>query len=166
VIPVPWIIAGVTGLIGLGGAGIAVYQAVAAPDAPGKDEDPGGEIGGRPVGDAEELALQTIYTISRSSTAGCAPLALQWLQLYRVHADKLAEGKAGLLGISSANRASRLARLAREIATCTGPVDMRRFGWERVGEFTQAVGAAVADAGKGVGDARSSRRSGSRESSA
>jgi hypothetical protein len=153
-IPVPWIIAGVTAALGVAGAGVAVYTVTAAPDS---QEDPtGSEIAGLPVQDAQSLALATVAAIARTASA-CGPLASTWLQLLREHEDKEAQGKTGFMGASRAARTARLARLAREIATCAGPVDMRRFGWERVGAFVTATGAVVADvieAKKIAGDKR------------
>lgn len=143
-IPIPWILAGATALLGAGGT---VYALSASQTAIEEDNEPPDTVADMPVRDAEELAIRTIQRLAQSSP-GCGILASQWLTLWEVHAQKEAAGKGGFLGASRANRLSRLGRLAREVATCAGEVDLRRFGWERIGSFLQATASAAADAAK------------------
>jgi len=144
VIPVPWIIAGVTALVGAGGAAWAVSASYAAEE---EDDSPADKVQSMPVMTAEELAIYTVQELARSSPQ-CGVLARQWLELLLQHQAKEREGKGGFLGISRSERLRKLGKIAREVATCAGDRDLRRFGWERIGSFVESLGAAAADAAK------------------
>lgn len=84
--------------------------------------------------EAHKYAIAAVRTIADDSPS-CGPVALTWLEAYRVHARK----KPGFLGIPAAYRRARLGALARELGTCASGVDLKRFGLKDAGQLVVAL---------------------------